>query len=353
MAAMSTATLTARIPIWSPGEFTSLGGKSYSFEPEHLAATASGYSPALFSAPWVKGHPQTDDPAQGWVQSLEWDGKLLWARSERIAPEFAEEVRAGRFAKISPRFFEPDDPSNPMPGTWYLRHVGWLGAAAPANKHLPSPEFALHELQGTATFADGQDPQQVRFHHPAASAMRGNFPFSPTETDPMSEAEKTAAFAEREATISAQEQALADKARALDERESALAQQEQARRLADCASFASTLVAEGRILPRDEAFIAALLAASADDAQVSFAEGDKQITAPTGEKLRGFLSALPAQVDYQERSKATETAEPAASFAAPPGYSLSQAEAERYAKVKAYQKEHNCDLVTAARAVGA
>ena len=45
----------------------------------------------------------------------------------------------------------PDHPANPTPGVNYLRHVGFLGAAAPAVPGLKPVHFAAHE--GTVEFA--------------------------------------------------------------------------------------------------------------------------------------------------------------------------------------------------------
>lgn len=143
----------ARLAIWSPGTFRSLSGDEFTFSADDLQAIAAGYSPALFASPMVKGHPKTDDPAQGWASGLEWDGQYLWADLDKIDPAFAEEWRGGRWRKVSPRFFLPHEAGNPTPGSYYLRHIGMLGAAAPANKDLPNAEFA--EGAGTVTFIEG------------------------------------------------------------------------------------------------------------------------------------------------------------------------------------------------------
>lgn len=397
---------TARIPIWSPGRFTALDGRDYEFTPEDLAASAQAYSPAAFAAPWVKGHPASDDPAQGWARSLEWDGEYLWAESDRIDPAFAEEVRAGRWGKISPRFFLPDDPSNPVPGTYYLRHIGWLGAAAPANKRLPAPQFA--DPDGQVSFVDGPelpDPifadgaprwslrtladwaRRLREHFiekdgrdaadkavpeyviteleaagqdPIDEAMASIPGFAaPIESpevpgghqpgdDPMADENSAAqvAFAEREAEL---QQRQAD----IDAREQRLAEQEAERHQAGCAAFADGLVNEGRILPADASFVAALLAGIPDDDQVSFADGDNQVTAAAAERLRDFLSRLPVQVDFAERAapEADAAGAAGASFAAPAGYSVDPQQLERHNEIRAYQAEHNCDYATAAAAV--
>lgn len=74
------------------------------------------------------GHPKTDDPAQGWVGSLSSTERGLFAAPRDVEAAFAEQVGQRRYGKISSKFYPPNSPSNPVPGVWYLRHVGFLGA---------------------------------------------------------------------------------------------------------------------------------------------------------------------------------------------------------------------------------
>ena len=67
---------------------------------------------------------------------------IVTADPEKVEPNFAEMVNDGRFPKISSSFWPPNHPSNPKPGVWYLRHVGFLGAAAPAVKGLKPASFS-------------------------------------------------------------------------------------------------------------------------------------------------------------------------------------------------------------------
>ena len=76
-------------------------------------------------------------PAYGWIQSLNTtDDHKIEAAPEQVDAAFAELVEAGRYKKISASFFGPDVAGNPVPGTYYLKHVGFLGATAPAVKGL-------------------------------------------------------------------------------------------------------------------------------------------------------------------------------------------------------------------------
>ena len=139
-----------RIEIFRPGTFTSTEGVVVSFSAADLQAIADAYDPAVFDSPIVVGHPEQDAPAYGWIDRLEMDGDRLVAIPRDIEPSFAELVRAKRFKKVSARFYQPDAASNPKPGETYLKHVGFLGAAAPAVKGLKSVSFAADE-SGTVT----------------------------------------------------------------------------------------------------------------------------------------------------------------------------------------------------------
>ncbi len=56
-------------------------------------------------------------------------------------------VKAGRFKSRSASFYHPDNPNNPKPGVYYLRHVGFLGAQPPAVKGLKAVEFIKKSKQ--------------------------------------------------------------------------------------------------------------------------------------------------------------------------------------------------------------
>ena len=101
----------------------------------------------------VVGHPVTDGPAYGWVKALNFAAGGLEAEPDQVDPAFAEMVAAGRFKKISASFYPPESPKNPVPGVYYLRHVGFLGAQPPAVKGLRAPSFAEGDEAITLEFS--------------------------------------------------------------------------------------------------------------------------------------------------------------------------------------------------------
>lgn len=372
------------INIFRPGRHTAMSGAVLGFSEDDLAATAAAYDPALHEAPLVVGHPRHDAPAYGWVSKVLFSEGELEAEPRQVDPAFIEMFDKGHFKKVSASFYPPNHPSNPVPGVYYLRHVGFLGAQPPAIKGLKAVEFAdeddgivtiefgeterwgwravanlLRNLRDRWIEKDGlESADQVLPNYlindidragEAEESPDASPAYSETEEpimpDPIQPtAEQTAAFAERESNLSAREQAIAD-------REAALADQERQRGEREAADFAEQLAAAGRILPRHQAGVAALLTRVPDEA-LEFGEGDDAYNGTAGEFLREFLNALPEQVDYAERS-AAEPEAATVDFAAPAGYTVDKEQLALHNKILAYQEKHGVDYVTAAQIVGA
>ena len=134
--------MTKPLHIFRAGRHTAQSGQSFEFSEAEVEGIAAAYDPALHEAPIVVGHPRTDAPAYGWVKSLRAEGAELFAEPDQVEPAFAEMVRAGRFKRISASFYPPKSAANPAPGTYYLKHVGFLGAQPPAVKGLKAAEFS-------------------------------------------------------------------------------------------------------------------------------------------------------------------------------------------------------------------
>lgn len=125
------------LEIFKTGKHTDSKGRSRPYPPETLDLIAAQYNSRILeqpsmAAPVVKGHPQTDSPAFGWVERLARRGEKLMALVRDIQPDFGKEVRDGRFSKISVSLY-PD---------LMLKHVGFLGAAAPAVTGLNPASFS-------------------------------------------------------------------------------------------------------------------------------------------------------------------------------------------------------------------
>lgn len=149
------------IEVFRTGTFTDMSGSQQTITEADLRNIASGYDRELAPAPLVIGHPQTDAPAYGWVEGLHVQGGVLKATFEDTSPAFADMVKAGHYKRVSISMFLPKSAANPKPGNFYLKHVGFLGAAAPAVPGLKPVRFS-----GSAgdTFTISQDnPASVEF----------------------------------------------------------------------------------------------------------------------------------------------------------------------------------------------
>jgi hypothetical protein len=376
---------TASLAIFKAGTHTSVDGRTLTFSEADIQAIADTYDPALSEAPLVVGHPDSlEAPAYGWAKSLRAHDGVLYAEPHQVEAQFAELVNAGRMKKISASIYLADTPGNPTPGKPYLRHIGFLGAKAPAVKGLPPARFSAGD-QGTVEFAQPLEPlgwtltslfqglrdwlidkegletaNQVipqwsiasvgdytrnRSDEVIASASYAA-PDTNPEIIPVSQQNNAADFAARE-------QQLATDRQELERREQALAEREGKARRDDAAAFAESLVKDGKLLPRHQAAIVELLLVQpAASTPLSFAEGETTVSKPAGDVLRELLTSLPKQVDYAEKSY-DQPGGVVANFAAPVGTTVGASDAALYAKAKAYQQQHpKASWIEAVTAVG-
>jgi len=282
-----------RIHIFKPGNFVATNGQNYEFTEAMLQAAAAAYDPARHEAPIVLGHPKHDDPAYGWIRRLEFADGQLWGVADQVDAAFAELHRAGRYKKRSASFYAPDDPRNPVPGVFYLRHLGMLGAQPPAVKGLKTANFAEDDAPVTVEFGDWSDRTLARvlrkmknffieqFGQDKADKLIDEWDLEEITAEalrpePM-EKEVEPEFGEaprKEIGMTPEE--IAAKEAELSRREAALKQQEAAGRRAADAAFAEQLVKDGKLLPQHQPFVVDFLEAiETAREQVAFAEGQK------------------------------------------------------------------------------
>lgn len=324
-----------RIEAFKAGKHRSIDGQVWEFSEADVAAIAAGYDPALQAAPIVLGHPKTDDPAWGWAKGLSVDGGVLVVEPEKVDPAFADGVEAGRYRYVSSSFYTPEDPRNPKPGAWYLRHVGFLGATPPAVKGL-APAFSEADEAGVVSFAaepadaravenlfrglrdwiiekDGIEladrilpswfidslavKDQNAFFAEGAETTAGAEAASSPETSPGAE-EPSAAAAPGEDVLTAREAAVAEREAAADRREAAFSEGARTQARTDDAVFLDNLVMEGRLPPVHRDRLATIMARLGGDQTVAFAEADADPRA----ELREVLSTLGVSIAFGEVS---------------------------------------------------
>lgn len=154
------------------GKRTDMHGTKIAFSESDLAASAQAYDPELHEAPLVVGHPDLNAPAYGWVQGIRSQGSSLFARPQQVDSNFAELVQQGRYKKISASFYTPRSRANPVPGVFYLRHIGFLGAMPPAVKGLQPIVFAENEDIVTLDFTEPPNSMDKEFEKREAELKR-------------------------------------------------------------------------------------------------------------------------------------------------------------------------------------
>ena len=331
--------------IFRSGKRTSADGSQWNITDADVQRAAEVYDPKLHEAPIVIGHPAMNAPAYGWVPKLAADGGSLTAEFAQMDDGFAEAVRAGRYKKVSASFWPPGHPNNPVPDSYYLRHVGFLGAHAPAVKGLRAIEFGEAE-EGVIEFSEAAHGIAARlwrnmrewliaqFGQDAADkvvpdweiegikemAARPDLPPDPVlfadppptpqpnpQENPMSQEDQAAALAAEKA---AREKAEADAAQAKAELKKL--QDEQAKDLRDAAhqqnaDFAEGLVKEGRLKPADKALVVQVLDFAEHPEHTTADFGEGEAAKPLGVALREFLAAvLPQQLPTGEMARSGE-----------------------------------------------
>lgn len=353
--------------IFRPGRHTAANGQSHEFTEDRLQEAIDHYDPDVSEAPIVVGHPKDNGPAFGWVKGLQRNetGEMV-AVPDQVHDDFAEMVQAGRFKKRSASFYKPDAQNNPVPGVFYLRHVGFLGAQPPAVKGLSGVEFSDSDDEGVIELADMSMVGQVlsgtlrrmreffieQWGTEKADAVIPSYvpedidEFSkPSDADTPEEAPADLS----EPSASGDESAgdgntdpdpevikMSDAEKVELDRLRAFVAQSEARKQVD------THVQAGRIPPA-LAETAAEFAAGLDaDEQVEFSEGDGTVERTRRDQFLSLLGQLPKSVEYDEAGGG-DTGEDAIDYSDP---SLAH-------RARAYQREHNVSYTVAMDACAA
>lgn len=323
------------IQIFRSGRHTDMRGVSAEFSEADLIAMARAYDPALSEAPIVVGHPKTDAPAYGWIKGLHAEGGALLADPDQVDPAFAELVRVGRYKKLSACFYAPASANNPKPGAYYLRHVGFLGAQPPAVKGLAPVQFSegddelmtvefsegeslsltarlvglLRGLRDYITEKDGTEKAEAILPGYALDSLQERTAVALAAPEP-----QPAQAAYSECDMDKETNAETDnKAAELARREEELSQREAAfaerQRLADAQGVVDAAVKDGRLTPAQSAGLAAFMACLDPADTLEFAEGDGTRATTPDAFMREFLSRLPKQVEFAEKSAPTGEAD--------------------------------------------
>lgn len=384
---MATMNTPKPIQIFKPGKRTAMSGVTLEFSESDMAACAAAYDPAKHEAPLVVGHPKHNKPRFGGVSAVNFADGILSAEPKDVLPEFAEWVEKKMFPHVSASFYLPDAPGNPVPGTLYLRHVGFLGAQPPAVKGLNEHGISFaDDEEGVVVFAEYDDVIVSRllrnlrdwfiskWGKDEADKVLPSWDVSTIEQsaqDELRESQQEDQSASATAPAFAEPQPKGDEMSAEDKAELArlkaenekfkaeqveFAEAENKRKVearhVEHVAFAEGLVKEGKLLPvHKDSTVATLDFMSSQEQVVEFGEGDAK--KPLVEVHKAFLQAQPKQVDFSEAAGAAGDAAGVVNFAAPSGYGVDSDRLVLHSKAVAYQSANKTTYEAALAAVSA
>lgn len=136
------------IEIFKAGTFTDANGQEVSIDVAGLEKIAKEYNEKIkedgnLDVPVIKGHDtSSDNPAEGWVKKLYVQDEKLYADFD-VNDDMAEQIKEEKYKKVSICIEQSDD-------GFTLKHIGLLGAAAPAVAGMQS--ISLNEQQNKQQF---------------------------------------------------------------------------------------------------------------------------------------------------------------------------------------------------------
>lgn len=369
------------LEIFKAGSHTDKNGNKYTVTVADLVKTAKAYAPNVHEAPFVVGHPQENLPAYGWAEKLTVEGDALVAHPKQVNADFSDLVESGAFKKRSSSFYLPNASNNPVPGVLYLRHVGFLGAQAPAIKGLKEVEFS--ESDGCVEFSENTS-YAFQVVHRLFSRLRDIFiekngveeadkylptwdldylkelsteesanfsdsvvasiatplstPVSESQSvPPINQPEGDDMSKELEVQLASEKAAREKVEKELNDLRTAQAATEKQARETANADFAEGLIKGGKLLPKNAELVKGLLNAAPITAD--FSEGTSYL-----DVLKGFLSDGPKVIEFSEQAtKGQEKTDGTMDYAEgtdPEAIALDQ-------KVKAYMAQNKVDYQTA------
>jgi hypothetical protein len=365
-----------QLDIFKAGKRTPTQGGAIDFTESIIDASIAAYDPALHEAPLVIGHPKQNAPAWGWVKSLtKGADNVVVAFAEQVNADFAEMVDSGAFKKKSASFYTPNSPQNPVPGVYYLRHVGFLGAQPPSVKGLEDgmrdvsfsapdedfiefsdwdqmsiasifrrlrewlistsgvetadkviPDYEINSLQINAALdRDDADISSPSFNEPNGDEMTP---------------EQKARMEQLEADNQKLTQANSELTLRVANFEEANAKVTQQAIHTENLNFAEGLVTAGKILPaQKDATMALLNQLAQQDTSLDFGEGDSKTSKSPLQIYKDQLNATPVLVNFNEVGGGPST-EDVVDFAAPAGMGVDAARLALHHKAVAYSQQH-------------
>ena len=251
--------------IFTTGKHTSSNGVSKEWTESDLDKIVNNFNEKKLSVPIVIGHPKTNSPAYGWIEDVKREGPKLLAKPKQVVEEFKEWVNKGLYKNRSISLY-PD---------LTLRHVGFLGATAPAVKGLE--EFQFEE---SAEFEE-YTLEAVQLSNVTGTSQNAEFDRLKEENQNFNEQ-------------------LTSKDAKIKELEEKLDAQEKEKRTMEYEQFASELIDGGNITPAQKSFVVDFMEICNSNNEYEFSEGsDKNVL----NRFKDFLKGL-KQIEFSEIANA-------------------------------------------------
>lgn len=320
---------TKKIRMLKPGTFKDMKGITVNLSAEDLQATAAAYDPGLYACPMVIGHPAVNDPSYGKLASIDFSSNFLNGEPGQVDPNFELIVNKGYYDRVSLSLFSPTSPANPKPGVWYPRHLGFLGAMAPAVPGLGTVSLAAEEegvINLSVDLGSWNDRTIARMFRNMKNFMIEKFgkeeadkvldewdletvteealrPETPVIASEPSFAAALTGGSMDAAELARRETALQQGEDKLKADQARLATLNNTKLHGDNVAFAAGLVQEGKLVPANQAALVAVLdfaVGITEGDTVEFGEGDGKKTQAPLQVLQDLFKSMPKQIEFAE-----------------------------------------------------
>lgn len=294
--------LSGWIEIFRAGRQRDSSGEEREWSETDLDEIVKNYDPRHHEAPAVIGHPKEDHPAWAWTEALKREGKILFAKLRDAVPEFAEMVRQGMFKKRSAAFY--------VHPKLNLKHIGFLGAKAPAVKGLADIKFSSEGV----IVEFGDEPQKEKkggTKMGLKDLLKGIFTRAIDEI-PEDQLQVVSPKTFTEAEVKERERLAAEKAskdfsekeKGIKDREAAVAAQEKEAKKKSLSDFCEGLLKAGKLTPamtkQGMGLVSFLEVAAGIPAEIEFGETGQRKKQTPLDFAKSFLEGLPKIVEYSE-----------------------------------------------------
>lgn len=254
------------VELFTAGKHTDGHGRTRNWTTKDIDTMVNTFSAEGDRVPHVIGHPATDGPAWGWLAEVKRAGNSLMGKSRDLQTTFVKMINNKQFPNRSIA----------VRGDGSLRHVGWLGAKAPAVKGLGSATFG-EEGKEYSEFIFANDDYVFNDDNNGGSGM------TDAEKTELETAKQEAAAAKKQAAefeeSAKTEKAKAGKAQAeLDTKNAEFAETEKKARSDENKTWIEKMTKEAKLIPGMvkagiQEFMDSL---TKSDTEITFAEGTKK-----------------------------------------------------------------------------